>query len=76
MTGGRVVIRGRRGTLVLATDRYLTESQMDGLVSQIRRGLARESRGVLVLDGGLRVEGIIPAPPRRSRAGHRPRWAR
>jgi hypothetical protein len=72
----RVTVRGRRGTLILSTPRMLTEEEFGDMVAHLRRAVTREVP-VLVLDGGLKVEGVIPAAPRsRRQRGHRPRWAR
>lgn len=77
MTGERrVVVRGRRGTLVLEPDGPMTVQYMTEVTRQVRRALAENAR-VLVLDGSLHVAGIIPATPSsRRQHGHRPRWAR
>ena len=77
MTGQRpIVVRGRRGTLVLATDRQLTDQEHDEICWHLRRALSRQAPAV-VLSGDIHVEGIIPGLPRASaRSGYRPRWAR
>jgi hypothetical protein len=68
----RVVVRGRRGTLVLSMNRRVAAQELDELTARLRHPSTR----VLMLEGG-HVEAYIPPAPRRARqAGPRPRWAR
>lgn len=73
----RIIARGRRGTLVLSCARQVTDEEYDEIARRMRRAVNARP-GVLVLEGGFTVDGVIGAePPHRWRGrGHRPRWAR
>lgn len=73
--GERVVWRGRRGTVVIGCDRWLSDQEFH-VWAQAWARVTREPRGVAVLAPGMHVEAVIPYGAGRSRRGYRPRWAR
>lgn len=73
--GERVVWRGRRGTMVIACDRFPTHDEFNEWSRAWLRAM-RQPQGVVVLAPGMRVEAVIPPGTGRVRRGHRPRWAR
>ena len=75
MSGERLVMRGRRGTLVVTADRRFTDEEFYGLHEAWQRAMRRSGPGLFMLED-MHVEAyILPARPRR-RQGLRPRWAR